>query len=214
VARMGVLARSLPPGAAPQVNAQIAVWELELGDGKRARDFAERAQGPGLAAIARFLTETPVSVSEWKQRALRLLPGVEQQRSRQLMLGYALLLQKDFASAVPVLQDVYQHSAPTPHEILPILLAWAEVETGHFTDAAPYVLHNPVPNPAPELFASLAFPRLLLLRASILEKQGQHAKQQRVFDCLLTCLVRLVLDNYQSDVVRLRSTVHERLHGV
>jgi tetratricopeptide (TPR) repeat protein len=176
VTRMGVLAGSLPPGAALQVNAQIAVWELELGDRQRARDFAQRAQGPGLAAIARFLTETPVAVSAWKQRAFRLLPGAAEERSRQLMLGYALLLQKDFASAGPVLQDLYQHSAPTPHEILPILLAWANVETGHFTDAAPYVLRNPVPNPAPDLFASLAFPRLWLLRASILEKQGQHAQ--------------------------------------
>ncbi len=178
VAMLDGLARSLPPGPAQQVNAQIAVWELDLGDRKRARDFAERADGAGLAAVARFLSGTPVSSAEWKQRALQLLPGAGEE-TRQLMLGYALLLQKDFASALPVLQDVYQHSAPTPHEILPVLVAWAQVETGRLQDAAPFVQRNPVPNPAPELFASLAFPRLLFLRAAVLEKQGQRAEAEK-----------------------------------
>jgi tetratricopeptide (TPR) repeat protein len=178
VALMDGLARSLPPGAAQQANAQIAVWELDLGDRKRARDFADRANGAGLAAVARFLAESPVSSPEWKARALQLLPGAGDE-TRQLMLGYALLLQKDFASALPVLQDVYQHAAPTPHEILPVLLAWAQVETGRFQDAAPFVQRNPVPNPAPELFASLAFPRLLFLRAAVLEKQGQRGEAEK-----------------------------------
>jgi Flp pilus assembly protein TadD len=184
VARLDGLARSLTPGAAQQVNAQIAVWELELGDRKRARDIAERAQGAGVAAIARFLAGPPASLSEWKQRALRLLPGAGEERTRQRMLGYALLLQKDFASALPVLQDVYQHSEPEPDDTLPVLLAWAQVETGHFKEAAPFVQPNPVPNPAPELFASLAFPRLLSLRATVLEKLGQPqdaAKALRLF---------------------------------
>jgi tetratricopeptide (TPR) repeat protein/TolB-like protein len=180
VARMNDLAPNLPPGAAQQVNAQIAVWELELGDRKRARDFAERAQGAGLAAVARFLTEPPASNAEWKERAQRLLPGAGEERARQLMVGYALLLQKDFTAALPVLQAMYQHSAPEPHEILPVLLAWAQVETGHFQDAAPFVERNPVPNPAPELFASLAFPRLFSLRAAVLEKQGQRAEAEKV----------------------------------
>jgi tetratricopeptide (TPR) repeat protein/TolB-like protein len=186
LARMDGLARGLPAGAA-QINAQIAVWELELGDRKRARDFAERAQSSGLAAIARFLTESPASPSEWKERARRLVPGAGDERARQLMLAYALLLQKDFASALPVLQDVVQHSPPEPHEILPVLMAWALVETGHFKEAADFVQRNPVPNPAPELFASLAFPRLLFLRATVLEKLGQRdaaAKTLRLFASL------------------------------
>jgi len=179
VARLDGLARGLPPEGAQQVNAQIAVWELDLGDRKRARDFAERAHGPGLGAIARFLTGPPASLSEWKERALQLLPGAGEERTRQLMLGCALLLQKDFVSALPVLQGLYRHSAPEPHEILPVLLAWAQVETGHFQDAAPFVQRNPVPNPAPELFTSLAFPRLLFLRATVLEKQGQRAEAEK-----------------------------------
>lgn len=180
VAHLDSLARGLPPelaaGLAPQVNAQLAVWELELGDRTRAREFAGRVQGPGLAAVARFLTEPPAPPAEWRRRMLALLPRPEDERTRSLMLGCALLLQKEFEAAVPVLSDLYQHSAPAPQEILPVLLAWAQIETGHVDDAARFVLRNPIPNPAPELFATLAFPRLLLLRATVLEKQGKAAE--------------------------------------
>ena len=45
-------------------------------------------------------------------------------------------------------------------------------------DAAPFVLRNPIPNSTPDLFDSLAFPRLLLLRSTVLKKQGQAAKAE------------------------------------
>ena len=173
--------RNLPAAAtsfAPQMNAQLALWELDMGDRARAREFAQRAQGPRspAAAVARFLTEAPASPAEWRQRALELLPRPEDAHARSLMLAYALLLQKDFADALPILADLYQHSAPDPHETLPVLLAWAQIETGHFDDAAPLVLRNPMPNSTPDLFDSLAFPRLLLLRAEVFEKQGRAAE--------------------------------------
>ncbi len=181
------LAKSLPPAGAQQANAQIAVWQLGLGDRKHAQEFAERAQGQGLGALARFLTQSPASRAEWDERSARMLPDAGDQRTRQLMLAYALLLQNDFSSAVPVLQALYRHSAPSPHDILPVLIGWAEIENGHMEEAAPYVQRNPVPNPAPELFASVAFPRLLFLRGTVLQKQGQKdeaAKNLRLFATL------------------------------
>ena len=152
------------------------MWELELGDRARAREFAQLAQAPrgsALGAVAKFLSEAPATPTEWKQRALELLPRPADERTRNLILGCALLLQNEFAAAVPVLSDVYQRSTPEPREILPVLLAWAQIETGHIDDAARLVLRNPIPNPTPELFASLAFPRLLQLQANVLEKQGR-----------------------------------------
>jgi Flp pilus assembly protein TadD len=77
-------------------------------------------------------------------------------------------------AAEPVLADLYQHTAPDPKEILPALLAWARLETGHFEEAERLVNRNPVPNPTPEIFASLAFPRLLFLRAVSLDKSGRR----------------------------------------
>jgi tetratricopeptide (TPR) repeat protein len=169
-------ALALTTGLGPQLNAQLAVWELELGDRARAREFAQLAQAPrgsALGAVAKFLSEAPAARTEWKQRALELLPRPADERTRSLILGCALLLQNEFAAAVPVLSDVYQRSTPEPREILPVLLAWAQIETGHIDDAARLVLRNPIPNPTPELFAALAFPRLLQLQASVLEKQGR-----------------------------------------
>jgi Tfp pilus assembly protein PilF/TolB-like protein len=183
VERLEAFARSLPPelapGLAPQVYAQLAVWELELSDRTRAREFAQRAQGPrgsAMAAVARFLCQAPAPPAAWRQRAVELLPRPEDERTRNLMLGYALLLQNEFSAAVPVLSDAYQHSAAEPREILPVLVAWAQIETGHIDDAARFVQRNPISNPTPDLFASLAFPRLLRLRAAVLEKQGKAAE--------------------------------------
>jgi len=182
-------APALATGLGPQLNAQLAVWELELGDRARAREFAQRAQGPrgsALAALAQFLSETPAAPTEWKQRALELFPHPGDERTRNLILGCTLLLQNEFAAAVPVLSEVYQHSAPEPREILPVLLAWAQIETGHIDDAARLVLRNPIPNPTPELFASLAFPRLLQLQANVLEKQGKAAEAASAHGLLVT----------------------------
>jgi hypothetical protein len=60
------------------------------------------------------------------------------------------------------------------------------METGHFEDAAPLVARNPVPNTAPEIFASLAFPRVLFLRAAMLDKQGRKTEAARDYRLFLT----------------------------
>ena len=80
------------------------------------------------------------------------------------MLAYALLLQKEFQAAAPVLSDLYQRSTPDPQEILPVLEAWAQVETGRYEEAARLLQRNPVPNISPEMSVSaravspIAFP--------------------------------------------------------
>lgn len=183
ITRLEGFARTMPPEPAPglasQVYAQLALWELELGDSARAREFGARAQGPrasGWAAIARFLIGPPAAPDEWKRRVAELLPRPPDERMRDLMLGCTLLLQKEFPAAVPVLSDLYGHTAPEPHEILPVLLAWAQVETGGTADAARFVERNPIPAAAPDILATLAFPRLLMLRAVVLDKEGKAAE--------------------------------------
>ena len=181
IARLDAFARALPAGLAPilapQLYTQLAVWELELGDRSRAREYASQAVAPhgsGPAAIAHFLTGPVAPPSAWNARAQKLLPGPAQEKNRNMMLAYALLLQKEFPAAAPVLADLYQHSAPDPQEILPVLVAWAQVETGRFEDAGRLLQRNPVPNITPEMFGTLAFPRLLFLRAAVLDRQGRH----------------------------------------
>ncbi len=183
IGRLEAFVPTVPPepaaGLASQLYAQLTVWELELGNPARARQFAARAQAPrtsGWAAVARFLTAPPAPPDEWKHRAAEFLPRPEDERAKDLMLACALLLQKEFPAALPVLSDLYQHAAPEPHEILPVLIAWAQVETGDTTDAARFVQRNPIPAAAPDIFATLAFPRILMLRAAVLEKEGKAAE--------------------------------------
>ena len=182
-------ALALATGLVSQLNAQLAVWELQLGDRTRAHQFAQQAQttaGSPLAAVARFLSDAPATPAEWSERARALLPRPADERTRNLVLSYALLLQNDFAAALPVLTGLYQHSAPDPRETLPVLLAWAQMETGHIDDAARLAMRNPIPNPAPDLFASLAFPRVLSLRAAVLEKQGHNGEALKLRQLVLT----------------------------
>jgi tetratricopeptide (TPR) repeat protein len=193
VSRLDEFVRSLSTdraqAMAPQLNAQLAVWALEMGDRTQAREFAQRAQPsrtPGaVSAFVRFLTEPSAPPGEWRQRALRLRPLPLEERARNLMLAYALLMQHEFSAAAPVLFNVYEHSAPEPHEILPILIAWAQLETGHIEDAARFVQRNPIPGAAPELLVTLAFPRLLFLRAVVLEKVGNKSEAVRNFRLFL-----------------------------
>jgi len=190
-ARMEAFVHSLPAALAaiaPQLYSQLTIWHLELGDQTRAREFGMKAASQAAASpqalIARFLIEPAGSASEWTARAEQLLPGPEKERLRKIVLVYALLLHKEFQAAEPLLSDLYQHSAPEPAQILPVLLAWTKLETGHLEQAAPLVEHNPIPSTSGDIFMSLAFPRLFYLRGVILEKQGRRdeaAKNYRIF---------------------------------
>jgi tetratricopeptide (TPR) repeat protein len=191
VARMETFVRSLPAAfaaIAPQLYAQLTVWNLELGDQAHAREFGLKAASQGAvsvpALIARLLIEPAAPASEWTARAAQLLPGPEKERLRKIVLAYALVLHKEFQAAEPILSDLYQHSVPEPQEILPVLLAWTKVETGHFDQAAPLAERNPIPSTSGDIFMSLAYPRLFYLRGAILEKQGHRdeaAKNYRLF---------------------------------
>ncbi|MGD0667661.1 MAG: tetratricopeptide repeat protein [Bryobacteraceae bacterium] len=161
-------------GLAVEAHAQLAIWSLFLGDRAAAQAHARAALGTvPAAALAAFLAGPPASLDEWSARAEKLAPRPEQASIRDFALGQALLLGKQFAAAVPVLRRAYQNSAPTNPE-MPVLLAWAYLETGQTADAAPLLALNPIPPPAGiDAFASCWFPRLFFLRGQAAEKQGR-----------------------------------------
>lgn len=171
--RLGGFARSAGPrlrDAVANAWAQLAVWRLVLGDLAAARESASRAAaaaGPasaGVAAVSRFLTGPP----------MRAEAVFGNSQLRDPALAYSLLFARRFAEAEPVLKRMYDRSSPVNENGLPVLLAWARIETGKFTEAAPLLRWNPIPRPdASGLFTCLYFPRLVLLRAQVLEKQGR-----------------------------------------
>jgi Flp pilus assembly protein TadD len=159
---------------AAEAHAQLAIWSLYLGDRAVAQSHARAALGAGQAAVlAAFLASPPASPAEWNARVEKLAPRPEQARIRDVVLAQALLLGKQFDTALPVLLRAYRNAEPTDPE-MPVLLAWAYLETGQAAAAAPLLEHNPIPQPnGIDVFAACWFPRLFFLRGQVAEKQGR-----------------------------------------
>jgi len=166
-------------GLAAEAHAQLAIWDLYMGDRSAAQTQARAAVGTvQAAALAAFLTQTPASAPEWRARAERLAPRPEQAEVRDFLLGQAALLERQFGAAVPALRRAYENAAPTNAEV-PVLLAWAYMETGQAASAAPLLALNPIPQAGGiSVFASCSFPRVFFLRGRLAEWQG-HAEAAR-----------------------------------
>ncbi|MFZ1145553.1 MAG: tetratricopeptide repeat protein [Bryobacteraceae bacterium] len=176
------VARSL----AVQAHAQLAIWSLYLGDRAAAQAHARAALATvQAAALAGFLAGPPASPDEWAARAEKLAPRPEQATMRDFALGQALLLGKQFDAAAPALRRAYENSKPTNPE-MPVLLAWAYLETGQTAQAAPLLALNPIPPPTGiDAFASCWFPRLFFLRGQLAEKQGRADAAQANYKLFL-----------------------------
>jgi tetratricopeptide (TPR) repeat protein len=184
VQRMEAFAAAIAPKSADvavRAYCQVAVWNLLLGDRKRARDMAMKATagaGPaslGMVALVRFLTDQEGPVSELPQRADRMFPNPNAAPLKKLALAYAYLLARDYGRAMPLLQELYDRSAPSPDGGQPVLLAWALVETGHYAEAEKLLARVPVPNTlASDLFGALYFPRYFFLKGEVLRQPAQR----------------------------------------
>ena len=188
---MEKLAQSSSPLSSPAY-AQLSVWSLIAGDRAAAGQMSAKAvtlasRGSVVeAAVAQFLAQPPATAAEWQARAGRLMPNPAQRNIRDTVLGYALLLSREFAPAADVLQGLYDRTPPTSgNEGLPVLLAWAYLETGRDNDAAPPLALNPVPPiTGPTVYTALYFPRIFELRAQLAAKRGDAQQAQentRVF---------------------------------
>ena len=179
---------------AVHASAELAIWTLMLGDRAGASEMARKAAElakPALsvqATLARFLSQAPASAAEWTARAKELAPDPAQSALGSIALADALLLAKEFPAALPVLQAMYDNGNPAADEGLAILLAWADVKTGHIPEAAALLKANP---PLAEAGITWSmpfyFPRIFYLRAVVAEKQGRpdEARENwRIFHAL------------------------------
>jgi Flp pilus assembly protein TadD len=171
-------------GLAARAYAQLALWNLELGGKEPARQLSAKAgelaaSEAGGVAVIRFLAEPDTSPTEWAVRAERMFAD-SSASLKDFAVAYALLFSREFERAVPVLRQIYQRSGLTSAPGVPVLLAWAYIETDRYQDAAPLLRPNPIPEPTGlALFDSLHFPRLFYLRARMLEhsRKREEAKQ-------------------------------------
>jgi tetratricopeptide (TPR) repeat protein len=174
--------------------AELAIWTLMLGDRAAASEMARKAAElakPALsvqATLARFLSQPPASAEEWQARAKALAPDQAQSALGNVALADALLLAKEFPAALPVLQAIYDNGNPTADEGFAVLLAWADVKTGHIAEAAGLLKANPPLSDAGITWSTpLHFPRIFYLRAVVAEKQGkadEAGENWRIFHTL------------------------------
>jgi Flp pilus assembly protein TadD len=156
-AATGVEAMSLAASQATQAElksaayTQAAIWAAVAHDNANAAKWSDLALHPATnstfvtAATARFLAQPPASPGEWKQRAETNFKGANAAGVRNLALGYALLLSKQFPQAATVWKQLYEST--TVSDAAPAYLyGWALLETGHPRDAAPLLRLNPIPS--------------------------------------------------------------------
>jgi len=164
---------------------ELAVWTLMLGNRQSASEFAQKATALAAPAsgteanLVRFLSQT---------RAGAPVPEVAQSPIGNLALADAHLFAKEFTDALPLLQSMYDDGNAAAGEGLPVLLAWADVETGHTEEAAALLRTNPSLSDVGLTWSTpLYFPRIFYLRAVVAEKQGKadEARENwRIFHAL------------------------------
>jgi len=180
--QMEKLAANPQREVAAQATAVMALWGLMLGNREAAAALAEKSVAMATpasaetASVARFLAHPAASPAEWAARAGRLAPNPAQATIRNTVLAYALLLAKQYQAAAPVLEQLYGEGR-SAGEGVPVLLAWAYLETGRAAEAAALLRFNPIPPAAGlEPFMSFYFPRFFYLRGAAAERLGKSAE--------------------------------------
>jgi tetratricopeptide (TPR) repeat protein len=176
IARLEKLAPSVDGDGQALALCQLSIWKLETGDSKAAADLAGQAESSAksprlrnLTAVCRFLATMPAARSG--------SPAAD---------VFALLFERKFAEAVPVLEALYRQTNPTTDAQARTLLAWAYVETGRLPQAEQLLARTPIPLSSGEpLFAELIFPRYLYLRGALLEKQGKREEAKQSYELYL-----------------------------
>jgi tetratricopeptide (TPR) repeat protein len=171
---------------ASRANAELTIWSLMLGDRPAAVNTTRQAMalaGPssvGVAVVADFLTQPAASSQEWVVRAEQKFSGGGQAAIKDFALAWALLLNRQFQPAQLLLQQMWDNGTPAADEGLPVLLAWAYLESDHtqrdpIREAAPLLRFNPVPNAAGlGPFMPFYLPRLFYLRGLAAQREGKR----------------------------------------
>ncbi len=171
--------------------SELALWSLMLGDRTGAVEMVRKAgdlAGPksaSAAALVRFLAQPPAPAAEWNARAGQLFRNAASAPVKDLWLAYAFLLNKNFNEASALLAKSAEAGMNTD-DSLPILQAWALVETGKENEAAPLLRFNPAPPmTGPALITSLYFPRLYYLRGVVADRQGKREEARADYQLFL-----------------------------
>lgn len=156
--------------------SQLSFWKMQAGDRAAAAELAnqagERAMTPAtrsISAVCRVIAQPPANSS-----------------GSRLADAYALLFQKRFADAIPLLELLYRETSPHADGQIRTVLGWAYVESNRAEKARGLIAAYPIPLGSGEpLFASLVFPRYLFVRGIVLQQEGKRAEAKQAYELFL-----------------------------
>jgi tetratricopeptide (TPR) repeat protein len=174
-------------GAASEAYSQLAIWSVALGDRATAARLAQKAATlatpptANLADLAGFLAQPSASPTAWGNRAAQTFPATAADQQRKLAIAYALLAGKEFAAAAEVLDPLYS-AGTNAEQGLPVLLAWADLESGKTKEAAGLLRYNPIPaGTGVTPLSAFDFPRIAYLRGRLAGMSGNPEQAQSYY---------------------------------
>ena len=130
-----------PAEVASVAHSQLAIWLLDSDQREKAREEVVKAaalaatpSSRNFAAVSGFLTGAKVPASEWRLRAERAAPA--QLALQRQVLGYALLLSRQYDDAVPGWKAAYDDAGLDAMGEPKVLLAYAYRKAGRNAEAA------------------------------------------------------------------------------
>jgi len=191
-------APGLPSRDAQSVaHAELAIWAIlqsnaagAAAEAQKAVELMTPASATGVA-LARFLASPPLSPEDWQARAQQFFPdSANAAAMRDVALGYAFLLTRQFPAALPFLRRSYDRTGAAPENSAGIELGWALAESGRAQEAASLLRITPAPSAnGPSPLLSLWFPQIFQARAQALAKLGK-ADEARTNQALYEKLAR------------------------
>lgn len=171
---MKSIARSAAGELADLAGARLSLWALLEGRHEQAltgaRDVLRRTQAP-LAHATALLVLVAVQGPGWE--------AVPEGPFRHLGIACRTLLARQFENAARILKPLVDATDPLSQDQLAALLAWALIESGRESDAAPLLAAYGTPPAGLEPPAAFfTFPRVLALKAKALAAQGRTAEAQ------------------------------------
>lgn len=207
VAKMESLTRDGETNVQAVARTQAALWRLLDGDRNAALALSPQgdAQTAAVAGILIFAARPKATPPEWSKRAAEAFPDPRAEYLRNNALAFALLLDKHFGPALPILRILYEKSPPSPSNEWAPLLGLCLLETGAKDEAQEFLSKNYlVPFTPLSPFVSIWAPRVTEWRTRSLGARVEH----RGFD-----LARTLHLNHDPVVSRFGERIRERDFG-
>jgi Flp pilus assembly protein TadD len=178
------------PALAARISTELTMMYRELGRPDEARAAAAAAvrmlgaqRDSPTVRMATLFAQPSAPPAAWRQRAARLSSLEEHAPLRAQLLGYALLFDRHWADALPLLLEVYDALDPLTGDENRELAAWAADAAGHQEQAANLLGRFPAPwNNLLSPALVQIYPKQFYLRAEAAARKGNQQEAKRHYD--------------------------------